>query len=68
MLHIALSRFGEKDITLQIVNQIGQTVRVVSAQAGTELLPVDIGDLPAGAYIISTQSAVNVENVRFVKK
>jgi len=68
MLHIALSRFGEKDITLQIVNQIGQTVRVVSAQAGTELLPVDIGDLPAGAYIISTQSAVNVENVRFVKQ
>jgi hypothetical protein len=67
-LNIAFSRFGEKDISLQIVNQIGQTVKTLELSAETEMIATDVSSLPAGVYVIIARSGGISVNSRFVKE
>ncbi|HOY06625.1 MAG TPA: M12 family metallo-peptidase [Saprospiraceae bacterium] len=67
-LNIAFSRFGEKNISLQIVNQIGQTVKTLELPAETEMIATDVSSLPAGVYVIIIRSGGISVNSRFVKE
>lgn len=51
-VHIALPEAADRNMQLQVINQLGQLVQSSTVSKGTQLITVDISKLPKGMYTI----------------
>jgi GEVED domain/Secretion system C-terminal sorting domain/Fibronectin type III domain len=51
-VHVALPEAADRNMQLQVINQLGQQVQSSTINKGTQLITVDISKLPKGMYTI----------------
>jgi len=49
---IALTEAAAKDLQLQVINQMGQMVKTARVSTGTQLIKLDVSQLPKGIYAV----------------
>jgi GEVED domain/Secretion system C-terminal sorting domain/Fibronectin type III domain len=62
---IALSEAATKELQLQIINQMGQVVNTTRVSTGTQLVKLDVSQLPKGIYtvVLRGNEAVQVKKL-----
>ncbi len=51
-VNIALMEAAAKDLQLQVTNQMGQIVKSIRVSTGTQLIKIDVSQLPKGIYAV----------------
>jgi GEVED domain/Secretion system C-terminal sorting domain/Fibronectin type III domain len=52
-VNIALSEAAAKELQVQVTNQLGQIVKTTRVSTGTQLIKLDISELPKGIYAVT---------------
>lgn len=60
----------EREVSIEIVNSMGQTVRVLAKETpmsqGSHLLAIDTSSLPSGSYVVQVRAAGFVQSSSFI--
>lgn len=67
-ISIALDEVSVENMQIQITNSMGQSVKVVRVLKGTQLIRLDIRELPKGIYMVRLTGTKLVETIKLLVK
>jgi hypothetical protein len=67
-VNLVLSNAALEDLHLQLVSQIGQTVKTITLFKGTQFYTIDLVGIPKGSYLVKITGAGFVQDTRFLIK
>ncbi len=65
-INIVLNEAAKEDMLLQIVNHMGQIVKNARIVFGTQVLKLEVSELPKGIYILKLTGSDSVQSVKLI--
>jgi len=67
-VNIALTEAAAKELQVQVTNQMGQMVKMIRVSAGTQLIKLDISNLPKGVYAVTIAGNPGEQVKKLIKR